>query len=670
MRKWGFKRDLYWCPTCNIPLRSELCGKCGGKAIKVKINEPGDLRPAFNGDLKFIEEALINEFGNAKLMNKLGIGDNLTFLNRVPHYDDMKEVIVNGVIVGRLYFDPYRFEWRWRLNKLSALEALNEGLIKHYVRDSAKPLEVVDSAINVKDGEQAAIINKNGDIIALAIAKRGKFRVQIIFKEGKELPEPFKSRSTMNDVLKGNDEYLRTLISRSLAYLVVISERIGLPTVLSYSGGKDSLLSLHLALNAGIEPKLLFNDTGLEFPETVSNVYNVSRMYGLELITANAGDKFWHSVNVFGPPAKDYRWCCKVVKLIPIAKTYKKYFPQGLLVIIGQRALESIDRSWSGRVWRNRWLPLALNTTPIREWDQLSEWLYIIKNKLPVNPLYFRGFDRLGCYLCPAAYIAEYYIVSKEHPELWERWLNVLNEWCTKLCLPKQWVRFHLWRWLNPLGQGRRRVELWLGLKKPSNWIKEYERRSGLTITGYEINGGYVIKIKEGISVEGIVKQYRIIGRKLTVSNGNVVILDSEREIRVSKHTIEVRSSENPFEYAVLTLKLAIRWCRCVSCGNCSLWCPRGAISLSNERPEVNPEKCNGCGICVEVCPLAEVFTEKLIVSRLIGNPKGRPRRLKALSLEYVKALRKKQISEEDRDSEIKEYYEGISGLFSEEGNG
>lgn len=666
MRKWGFRRDLYWCPNCNIPLRNESCGKCGGKALKIKINEPGDLRPAFDGDLKFIEEALINEFSSTKLMNKLGIGYNLTFLNRVPHYDDMKEVIVGGVVVGRLYFDPYQFRWRWRLNKLSALEALDEGLIRYYVRDNVKPLEIVGDASNAKDGEQAAVVNRNGDIIALAIARRGKFRVQIIFRD-KKVVKPFKTKSSIDDVLKGNDEYLRMLISRSLAHLVVITERVGLPVVLSYSGGKDSLLSLHLTLSAGIEPKLLFNDTGLEFPETISNVYSVSRIYGLDLIIAKAGDKFWDGVKVFGPPAKDYRWCCKVVKLIPIAKTYKKYFPQGLLVIIGQRALESIDRSWSGRVWRNRWLPLALNTTPIQEWDQLSEWLYIVKNKLPVNPLYSRGFDRLGCYLCPAAYIAEYYIVSREHPELWEKWLNILNEWCTKLGLPKQWVRFHLWRWLNPLGQGRRRVEIWLGFKEPSYWVNEYRRRSELTITGSEVEGGYVINVDEGIPVEGVMRQYRVIGYKLIIHDDYIVIIDDEREVKVSKYMIKVKDKKNPFELAVLTLKLAIRWGKCVSCGNCSLWCPRGAISLTNGHPEVNPEKCVGCGICVEVCPLAEVFTEKLIVSRLVGNPKGRARKLRAISLEYAKALRKAQITKEGKSTKVEQYYEGISKLFSEE---
>ncbi|HDD26820.1 MAG TPA: hypothetical protein ENF75_07040, partial [Acidilobales archaeon] len=248
MKQWGIRKDLYWCPNCNIPLRVERCHKCGGKAIRLRITEPGDARPAFNGDREFMREAFKNEFNDEKLMSELGIDNEIVLLNRTPHYDDMKEVIVGGVIVGRLYFDPYLLKWRWRLSKFSAIKAAERGLIKVFRTDKVKPLEVVGTGQGI-EGEQALVTDRSGNPKALAILRRGRFRIQLIFKD-KTLREPFKAKAGIKDVIKGNEEYLRTLVSRSIAHIAIISSKVGLPVLLSYSGGKDSLLSLHLTLNA------------------------------------------------------------------------------------------------------------------------------------------------------------------------------------------------------------------------------------------------------------------------------------------------------------------------------------------------------------------------------------------------------------------------------------
>ena len=45
---------------------------------------------------------------------------------------------------------------------------------------------------------------------------------------------------------------------------------------------------------------------------------------------------------------------------------------------------------------------------------------------------------------------------------------------------------------------------------------------------------------------------------------------------------------------------------RCSSCLLCWLYCPDGAISISEEdnKPIVNNDLCKSCGICVYECPL------------------------------------------------------------------
>jgi len=135
------------------------------------------------------------------------------------------------------------------------------------------------------------------------------------------------------------------------------------------------LLALDLTHRALGDIEVIFNDTGLEMPETLRNVEEVSRYYGYTLNVASAGDIFWRAVEIFGPPGKDYRWCCKITKLVPIAKLTRAKWPSGALNIVGQRAYESLDRAKSPLVWRNKWIPHMISTTPIQYWSQLSTWL-------------------------------------------------------------------------------------------------------------------------------------------------------------------------------------------------------------------------------------------------------------------------------------------------------
>ncbi|MEO3993702.1 MAG: phosphoadenosine phosphosulfate reductase family protein [Desulfurococcaceae archaeon TW002] len=647
MRKWGVKLKLYWCSNCNVPIREQTCSRCGATGKELRIGEPGDVRPGFPGDLRMIKEGITNEFGTTKLVKLLDLESGLFFLNKVPHVDDMREVIVGGVVVGRIHFDPDLMCWRWRLSKYSLVLALNEGLVKKFVMDKPKPLEPVGEG--GVEGEQAVVVDRSGYPVALAVARKGRFRVQTLFRGEPE--EPIKKKTTIDDLIRSNDFWIRTRISKGVKNVAMMHSKTKLPVVVSYSGGKDSLVALHLVLRAGIEPTMLFNDTGLELPETLKNVKEVSEIYGLELINADAGSKFWEAVEVFGPPAKDYRWCCKVVKLVPIARAYKSSFQGGVLSVVGQRAFESIDRSLSGSVWRNRWLPGVLSMSPIQEWDQISVWSYIHVNKLPVNPLYFEGFERLGCYLCPAANIAEYHEIRKKYPGLWCRWEEFLRRWSAERGLGEYYVTKHLWRWHNPEAQGRRRIEKWAGITTTS-WISEFVRRSGFEAVLLERRDSeeVSVKITPELPLNSFLSQWRILGYRYSLSSESLEIKSINGILRISSDGIVKAVSSNAFEDVVTAIKLGVRWLKCVGCLSCVSWCPRNAIKIVDRKPYVDSSKCLGCGVCVDVCPITEILVEKNIVTQLLGKPESRGRRrdviTKALSIISSGAM--KRIVKED----------------------
>ena len=49
-----------------------------------------------------------------------------------------------------------------------------------------------------------------------------------------------------------------------------------------------------------------------------------------------------------------------------------------------------------------------------------------------------------------------------------------------------------------------------------------------------------------------------------------------------------------------------------IPCNPCTKACPRGAISMDggiNDKPKIDYEKCNGCGLCILQCPGLAIFT-------------------------------------------------------------
>ena len=91
---------------------------------------------------------------------------------------------------------------------------------------------------------------------------------------------------------------------------------------------------------------MFFIDTGLEFPETIQHVKDVAARHGSRLIVEQAPrEAFPEGLRVFGPPGRDYRWCCKTNKLGPTVRAIMKHYPDGVLSFIGQRRYESEARA-------------------------------------------------------------------------------------------------------------------------------------------------------------------------------------------------------------------------------------------------------------------------------------------------------------------------------------
>ena len=616
--RWPVEAKTYWCPTCNVPLLMDRCSKCSGRGVEVRLNPPGDARPALEIDHKRIEEALRNETGSSKAYNAVIGGRNrLVLLNKVPYLDEMREVVVDGAVVGKIYYEPVEGMWRFRFAYEGARRVLEHGLVEPL---KLRPGEKLGKARTLqhggyRPGDQVIIASSNGEPLGIGYSTGTRIRVwNVFYSKQSPVGGGPASRETL---LKANEYAMYLLESKAIALISVMAEKTGKPVIVSYSGGKDSLVSLDLTLRTGLEPTLLFNDTGLEFPETRQAVEKAAEKHGLKLVVAPAGEAFWRAVEFFGPPGRDYRWCCKVAKLAPLARTTKAVWRGDILNIVGQRAFESLDRARSPRIWRNRWVPTILSMTPIQEWNQLAVWSYIWRQGLTPNPLYCKGFERLGCYMCPASTLAEFQVVRQAHPEMWKRWEDILWKWARRIGAPDEWVTLGLWRWLGPATQKLRLAKrAGVALK---DWRELYRAWTHNPIARIEEEeeGLHRVRIvlSNNMPKKALTEQHAILGN--LARSGEVVAI--ERGSVKLEFNGRIISAEAPgssaLEEAIDAVKLVYRWVGCAACRNCESSCPSGAIRVVGGHPRVSADKCIRCKLCIDNCPVAEVYVEHLALA-------------------------------------------------------
>jgi len=610
-RKWERELQVYWCPELNVPVFRRR--DCEG-SVRLKLFDPKDLRPAWEGDKEHLSKAFDEEVGKGAF-EALTQG-RMVFLNKTSALDHAYEVVVDGDILARVIYDPFVEKWRVRLGYLGALRALEKGFIDKVVVEGPKPGEVVG-----RGHKQVALVDEEGRVVGVAIPKRGKLRVDKVWKHPRkgalsERPQ------TLRDVIKANEAYLQELLEWSRQVVSKAPEGV---RIVSLSGGKDSALVTQILKELGVEAKLLFNDTGIELPETVKTAEEEAKHFGMELIVASAGDLFWRAVELFSPPARDFRWCCKVLKLGPIARTLIKF--GNVVNFVGNRWWESLERAKATPIMKMKYFPTITTVNPILPWPQLLEFAYLIDKGVPLNPLYFKGFDRVGCFMCPGATAWEFKLVKEIHPELWEKWEKVLRRWAEKLGYGEWWLKGG-WRWLAPEAP---KVALASKAGERVDWREEYSRRqTRVKYSSHEVRKNKVV-VNVSYNIEKALELAKLLGVK---KEGNVVS-GPRGTYKFMENRIEVVSKgPKPLEEAFEALRVVHASNSCAGCKICETWCPTGAIKVIEENGEFRPvlwrsEACDGCRLCMYLCPSADIVADHLIASLMYNNPKAwkRPQR-------------------------------------------
>lgn len=250
----------------------------------------------------------------------------------------------------------------------------------------------------------------------------------------------------------------------SLIKIKEYSHYFGGKVYISFSGGKDSTVLLHLVRRAFPDIEAVFIDTGLEFPEirnfvkTIDNVTwlkpkksfkQVLEDYGYPVVTKEVSQKLYEirtskseklrDKRLYGDEkgngimAKKWRFlinahfkishhCCNILKKYPVKSFEKKLDKHP---IVGTMVYES-------KLRKTVYLQKGCNSfesnrpmsTPIAFWLEKDIWDYLKKYKLRYSSIYDMGYNRTGCMFCMFGVHLEkgenrFQRMKKTHPKLY-----------------------------------------------------------------------------------------------------------------------------------------------------------------------------------------------------------------------------------------------------------
>jgi len=327
-------------------------------------------------------------------------------------------------------------------------------------------------------------------------------------------------------------------------------------SVVLFSGGKDSLVTMDIAKRAGLD-KAVYLNSELEFSISRKYVSEIGNKYNIEHIRPE--NDFFEFCRRLCPPSKRLKWCCKVIKLgFSMDYCIKNNITHQ---ITGVRAAESKNRSNYKVIDK---IPFTtanpkyelFQVNPIVDWTEQDVWNYIIENKLKYNPIYDFGVNRVGCWCCPFNTRQEWQLARDLETENLQIFKKIIKDFSKRL---------------------------------PANYRNKYNK-NGWRSFATKYNKIEVLKMNNN--------------KKNFVLEGKNEHLGKVKDlISIISNEYEIKNFKLYFELTVDLMRKQIRLLlekalNCVGCGVCTVVCPAGALYLENESIKVDSTKCINCLSC------------------------------------------------------------------------
>lgn len=198
---------------------------------------------------------------------------------------------------------------------------------------------------------------------------------------------------SLENLIAANRDYIEAFANASKEFLRRFK---GYDIVVPWSGGKDSTAALILAKETFDEVNAVYVRMEYEMPETEEYIEKLAGKLGVNLIRVDVP----MPIDKFGMPIHRNRWCTKM-KVEALYNAVSEF--ENPLLVVGDRDGESARRRLKPPVVERKTdFGQILEVMPIKFWSGMMVQLFILMRGFDLNPLYYEGFYRLGCTVCPS----------------------------------------------------------------------------------------------------------------------------------------------------------------------------------------------------------------------------------------------------------------------------
>lgn len=372
----------------------------------------------------------------------------------------------------------------------------------------------------------------------------------------------------------------------------------------AFSGGKDSVVALDLVQRAlpHNNMKVLFGDTGMEFPDTyrvVAQIKDKCVNNGIEFLRSKCEFEPEYTWSKFGPPAQTMRWCCSVHKTAPQIILLREYTNNPHfrgMAFTGIRGDESASRSEYDDVSLGEKIRGQYSCHPILEWNSAELFLYIYERNLIINDAYKKGNSRAGCLVCPLATSKNMFFKEQSYSKSLdgERTTTTFNDIILKTTAKELSSSDAVDEFMNIGGWKARRSGKELSFAK--ELCAENYEKGILSIHLFHQSTDWREWIKT-------------VGDVIFLENGNIEICYKDKIYHIVikemnseiLFTVNIGSNTKNDIYFMSALKTALRKSAyCIGCRVCEANCPNGFIHMRNGSVRVD-DCCVKCKKCHEV---------------------------------------------------------------------
>ena len=421
-------------------------------------------------------------------------------------------------------------------------------------------------------------------------------------------------RLTQEILYRANKSTLDAIEYEAISFIQkIVKEYPGRKPVVSFSGGKDSVVTSYLVQKAldTNEISHIFSNTTMEYPDTYEYIKRFAGSNGgIPFYQRSSINDFLEMCKLIGPPSMLNAWCCSVFKASPISQLINEVKSEaGVISFEGVRRRESCRRRNRESIYHNKKIAHQLSVYPILEWREVEIWFFILSKQFDFNDAYKKGLPRVGCMYCPYASPYNEYIISELYSSSYRKWELFLEKFAKSIKKenPSEYVSSGAWKKRvgrneeksfnsikkTPCLKNSNAMHFLLDKRVGDHFVERFKPFGRVEKFSDQIGEGFIVKELTSNEALFMVKRVRDIDVLRRESR-----IDPGCEVGEEFICVDILAKKNS-RYLLQSIERQMRkFQECVLCGACAGICPSNAITI-NPHFKVIELRCSHCGRCL-----------------------------------------------------------------------